>query len=313
MIIPRTPDRPVYVLHGQDVFLQQRRCAELIDRPAEGDDAGPYGGSEGLAVAKFDASAGLSDVLDELRTAPLLARRRIVIVRDAGKFILEHAGTLVKYLASPTPTATLILLVESWPPKPLKGQAGKDAADALKALTQSVRKVGELVGCSAPSASALPGWISQAARARRKQIAPPAARLLAEWVGADMARLDGEIDKLAIYVGDRKEISTEDVSAVAVAAAGVKPFALTNAIDRRNVRAALTTLSAMLTSRGEEIRTLGMLAWGVRKTLSSAGRSARADKARRDTRKLLAADLALKSGADPATTMQLLVMNLCGQ
>lgn len=307
--MPQTPDRPVYVLHGQDVFLQQQQCAELVRLLTETDEAG-------LATVKFDASAELSDVLDELRTAPLLAQRRIVIVRDADDFLLKHAESLEKYLASPARTGTLILLVESWPPKmpKTKGQTGKDVSAAVKSLAGVVRKVGELINCSAPSASAVPGWISQTAQARGKQMAPQATRLLAEWVGTDLATLDGEIAKLAIYVGDRKEISVSDVSAVAVAAAGVKPFALTNAIDRRNTRAALTALSAMMTRRGEEIRTLGMLAWGIRKTLSSAPRnSPAADKAGRATRKLLAADLAVKTGADPVATMQLLVMNLCNR
>ncbi len=138
--------------------------------------------------------------------------------------------------------------------------------------------------------------------------------MLAEWIGADLARLDGEIRKLVLYVGDRKEISSADISAVAVATGGYEPFALTNAIGRRNTRKALTILAEMLTTRGEEIKTLGMLAWHVRKTLAQAGRNApAATKARRDTRKLLKADLAIKSGADSTTTMQLLVMGLSSQ
>ena len=137
--------------------------------------------------------------------------------------------------------------------------------------------------------------------------------MLAEWIGADLTRLDGEIEKLVLYVGERGEISSADISAVAVASGGYKPFALTNAIGRRETRKALEILAAMLTSRGEEIKTLGMLAWHVRKNVSQAKpNSPAAAKARRDTRKLLAADLAIKSGADSATTMQLLVMELAG-
>ncbi len=297
------------------MFLQQRQCAELVRRLTGADDAG-------LSIAKFDALAGLSDVLDELRTAPLLAPKRIVIVREADKFILEHAGALEKYLASPPATGTLILLVDSWPPKTQRGQAGEDMRQALKPLDKAVRRTGELIACSTPSTGSLPRWISQAAEARRKQMAPQAARLLAEWVGADLGRLDGEIEKLAVYVGDRKEISADDVSAVAVASGGYEPFALTNAIERRDTRKALAILAEMLTSRGEEIKTLGMLAWHVRKTLARAGRPVGAKpgvarntsasvKARRDTRKLLATDLAIKSGAEPTTAMQLLVMGLC--
>lgn len=304
--MPQSPTKPVYVLHGQDDYLRRQRRAELTRRLTDRLQAN-------LAVVNFDASAELADVLDELRTAPLLAARRIVILRDADKFIAEHAESFEKYLAAPPGTGVLIVITDSWPPKSPKGEAGADSRKAVKSLDRIVRKVGELIDCSAPSASSLPRWLASAAEAGGKRIAPQAARLLVEWIGPDLSRLDSEIRKLAIYVGSRSEITVEDVSAVAVATAGVEPFALTNAIGRRDTRKALTILAAMLTRRGEEIRTLGMLAWHVRKTLAAAGRNAAAaEKARRDTRKLLATDLAMKTGADPLTAMQVLVMGLTG-
>ncbi len=297
--------KPVYILHGQDEYLRRRRSEEIVRRLVGRDETN-------LTVTKLDASAELSDVLDELRTAPLLAPMRVVIVREADKFVVAHAEALERYLAAPARTAFLILLIDSWPPKTPTGQAGKEVRERVKSLDRIVRKVGELTNCSPIPASSLPKWIAETTQAQSKRIAPQAARLLAEWIGNDLYRLDGEIGKLAIYVDQREEITVEDVSAVVVATVGSEPFALTNAIGRRNTHKALGELSALMTRRGEEIRTLGMLGWHVRKTLAGAGRSAAAQaQSRRDARRLLAADLAIKTGADPVTTMQLLVTRMC--
>ena len=61
----------------------------------------------------------------------------------------------------------------------------------------------------------------------------------------------------------------------------------------------------MLTRPGEEFRVLGMIAWHLRRSAGRTGGSAG------DFRTVLTADLALKTGAPPLATMQLLVARLC--
>ena len=136
---------------------------------------------------------------------------------------------------------------------------------------------------------------------------PPVAGQLAAWCGSDLARLDGEVEKLSLYVGDREEITTEDVGLLVFADAKCGPFDLVNAIDRRQAKPALSALSVGMTSRGAEFAILGQLAWRCRRKAGSRGGS----RAARDFRRLLEADLALKSGNDPVVTMQRLVTELC--
>ena len=287
-----TPAKCVYVLRGQDAYLRQRARRRIVRRFTE--DADPQ-----LVVTSFDASAELSDVLDTLRTPPLLAPRRLVIIHEADRFVAAHSHPLETYLAQPAPSGSLMLVVDSW--------------SAKTKLARLVLRIGEVIDCSSPKESELPRWISAAADARGKRIAADAASLLGAWIGNDLARLDSEIEKLALYVGARGGISADDVDAVVVATAGPARYALNDAISAGNAGEALEAMSKMLTRRGEEFLVLGLIVWQFRREQTGAwgarGRPGRAF--RRGFRQLLQADLSIKTGADPLTAMQVLVTKLC--
>lgn len=289
--------KPIYVIYGQDGYLRlQHRQAVLAEL------LGPE--PDELSVSWLDASAERAEVFDELRTASLLTGRRVVVIGDADAFVSANREALEDYLDHPSTSGSLVLMVDRW--------------DARWNLAKRVAQLGGARDCSPPPESALPGWIVRAARQRGKKIATEVAKELAAYVLADLARLDGEVEKLSLYVGDRAEITAEDVLAVVAHTSGPAKYALTDAIDAGRSADALEALGDMMTARGEEFRILGLLAWQLRSrrdgTGPRGGRPRRPDppnKARRQFRSLMEADLALKSGADPLTTMQLLVMELC--
>jgi len=285
--MPDRPARPVYVLHGSDDYLRLHHRGRLVnellgDAPTE------------LAVRRFDPTAELADVLDELRTVPFLAPRRVVILTGADPFVTRHRAALEAYLGAPADRGSLILEVSNW--------------QGRWRLAKIAAKVGEIVDCSPPRR--LGPHLATLARERGKRLAGRAGPLLAEWVGNDLARLDSEIEKLALYVGPREEITADDVAAVVAATAGPVAFALANALGARDLHAALTALGELMTSPGEEYRVLGLIAWHLRRSRSGHGARPTA-RAARDARRVLSADLAIKTGAAPATTMELLVADLC--
>ena len=294
------PAKPVYVLHGSDDYLRRHHRRKIVQHL--------LGGAEPeLALIDLDDSAQLSDVLDELRTVPVLAPRRVVVLHDADKFITRHRAAVEGYLADPADRGSLVLIVATW---------RKDTR-----LAKQAARVGEVIDCAPPRAAGLPRWVSRVAESRGRHVAPNAVALLVAWVGPDLARLESEIEKLALYVGARREITAQDVTAVVAAAAGPVAFALTNAIEARDAPGALGALDDLLAGPGQEYRVLGMLAWHLRASQSPKARrwpprrrpGANSPPAAvaKDFRALLAADLAIKTGAEANTTMQLLVTGLC--
>jgi DNA polymerase III subunit delta len=307
------------VLSGKDEHLREaarrRIVAEIVG------DADPQ-----LCAVTFDADTELSAVLDELRTLPFLAPHRVVILHEAEAFITAHRQALENYLDKPAEHGTLILGAGSFPKN--------------TRLAKKVPQVGgRIVDCSSPSGADLMRWIRDAAGERDMKLKPEAVTLLAEFVGEDLATLSRELDKLRCYVGPGGTVDTRAVADLVCDIAGPESFALVNAIVAGDPKAALKTLHAAMTSRGAEFAILGQLAWHVRRAVqvaqavrsgdnpNAAMKSARVffgqreflamlkrrglRKLQQDTRRLLAADLGMKSGLKPHQAMQQLVMELC--
>ncbi len=313
--MPRKTPKALYLLVGADAFLRDEHRRRAIDEII-GD------GDRELSVTEFDPDTAAADVFDELRTMPLLGGRRAVVVRDADAFVAANADALQRYLDSPSSGASLVLILSS--------------LDKRRKITKTLEKVGRTFHCTAPTQRKLADWIRDSAKKRDKTIAPDAVDILAQSVGEDLGTMSAEIEKLSLYVGSRETIGADDVSAVVSATAGPAPFALTNALTAGDSKAAVQALMGSMTTRGEEFRVLGQLAWHLRRCLTwkqqmvttgsaempnmpPAVSRAYTNMLRRrplsglqeDFRRLIRADVSMKTGHDARRVMQQLVVELC--
>src|SRR5688500_3841470 len=190
-----TSAAPVYALVGEDSFLQLQKLSEILAlMPPD--------------VQRADADgerAELADVLDELRSFAMFGGGgKLVVLRNADAFLTRFREQLEDYVASPSDSATLVLRLASLP----KAQR----------IYKAIAKVGRVEDCDPPKAlNDLARWAGDHARAAHGvKLAPDAARLLAELVGADLGRLDGEIAKLALQRDEKsadRPITPDEVSA----------------------------------------------------------------------------------------------------
>ncbi|NLX13238.1 MAG: DNA polymerase III subunit delta [Phycisphaerales bacterium] len=191
---PSSTDRLplVFAVCGPETFLKLQAINEITDRVLGGMD-------RGLALCEHEGpTAKLADVLDDLRTLPFLSERRLVLLRDADDFISRYRGQLETYLENPTPTGVLLMECGTFP--------------ATTRLYKRVKAVGEVVKCDPVKAKEVPAWLSKRSRqAYGLQLDPRAATMLGELVGTELGRLDCELQKLALYVGERKRIEASDV------------------------------------------------------------------------------------------------------
>jgi DNA polymerase III subunit delta len=205
---------PVYALVGSDPFLQLQELAGII--VAIGADAQrmDYDGE----------TAQLADVLDELRCYSMFGGGcgKLVVVRNADAFVTRFREQLEDYCAAPADSGTLVLRLNSLP--------------ANQRIYKVIAKNGQIVPCEPPRD--LARWAVEHAKAHQVTIAPDAAKLLADLVGADLGRLDTEIAKLALYADGGK--ITADVVADNVAFTREREmWDLTNAMAAGNTAEAL--------------------------------------------------------------------------
>ncbi len=100
--------KPIYIIAGKEASLVNAECEKLLEELLE-----PQQRMTGLFNAD-PTQVSASEVLDELRTLPFLTERRVVLVKNADKFVSENRALLEKYFDTPCPTGVLILTVTSW-------------------------------------------------------------------------------------------------------------------------------------------------------------------------------------------------------
>jgi len=242
--------QPVYVLHGDEDFLK-RQVVATLRRLVFGEGDGDFGLSTHAGDKATFAAVG-----DELETLPFLGPRRLVVVEDADPFVTRYRAALEKYVARPSATGILVLVVKSWPSNTrLYKQVGNAAS----------------ISCKGPPPYKLPEWCAQWSASRYdKQLAAPAARLLVELAGADMGQLDQELAKLAVYVGAAPRIEAADVDRLVGSSRMANTFKIFDALAEGRPGEAFAILDRLWEQGEDPIRILAAFSLQLRRLAQAA-------------------------------------------
>lgn len=241
--------KPIFVIHGIESVLRSRALSRLVDEVVGGEkDALGYSEYEGDSV-------DLAEVLDDVRTGSLLGGGKLVVVSDADSFVTANRSQLEDFLEQPPTTASLALVVKSWP--------------SNTRLAKKVAQIGESFNCERPKAGRVAQILAQEARTEfDKTLSPGAAHRLHEFVGDDLTQLFSELAKVCTYVGARPKIEANDVEDVCTSWQSENIFQITDAIADGDAARALRSwrqLNAL--DAAAQFRALGGLGWGFRKLL----------------------------------------------
>jgi len=243
----------VYAVCGPEAFLKRETITKLTDEILGSAD-------RALALSEYDgssASVELADVLDDLRTLPFLTARRLVRVIEADAFITRYRSELEDYTENPSATGVLLLECKSLP--------------ANTRLYKRISAAGEVIKCEPVTARTVPGWLS--ARAREiygKRLDPRAAALLCDQIGTDLGLLDAELQKLSLYVGQGRQITTADVEDLSGRCREEQVWGILSAIAAGNTARALELWEEVWqTDRAASARAIGGIAFTVRRLLNA--------------------------------------------
>ncbi|MEX0679970.1 MAG: DNA polymerase III subunit delta [Balneolales bacterium] len=275
--------KPVYAILSPEKFFSDRlQDAAIATVPEEARDFN-------LDIL-YGLEVNVNKVVDICRSYPMMAERRVVVVRDFmnmfepgrfesqdtsreshfGKSLKEETTSLepdvtstgqeqggqddlVAYLKQPNPATLLILTNEKGPS--LHTRLGK----ALKkSETIEVQKFDPV------SDDRLPQWISEWASIQHNlQFEETAVQLLGFHVGNNLQQLTSEIEKLSNYRKDREPITEKDVRQVVRFSREFTLFDFSDALlDKKRDKAMFIADQMLKTSgsaAGEVIKLVGFL------------------------------------------------------
>jgi DNA polymerase-3 subunit delta len=213
-----------YYIWGDDDYQKDDAVRQLVEAASE-----PASRDFNLDVRRSgELDAETLSVL--LSTPPMMAERRVIVVRDVGALKKDARKVLDQYLKHPAPDVLLILT----------SAAGSKDDPALAGSTTRLQ-FDPLTG------DRIPKWIAHHASELKIGISGSAIELLQAAVGSDLHQLAGEIDKLASYMeGKGAEIDENAVAAVVGVTRGETQADLLDAVADRNVSRALELIPHVL-------------------------------------------------------------------
>lgn len=241
----------IYVIAGKEDSALNAECERLLDKLLK-----PQQRTTGLLKADT-ATTLVSDVLDELRTLPFLTDKRVVVLKNADKFISQNRQLLEKYFDNPCSTGILVLAVNSW--------------DSRTKLARKLPKVGKLIKITEPKSWQLPGRLSKyASEAHGKNINKQAAELLIELTGDNLPRLYSEVDKLAIFADAEKNITVQHIESLIGHNRLFNSFAVIDACLAGNPAQAVDRLRIMFAEdKSNEYTVVGAFAFHFRRMFNA--------------------------------------------
>jgi DNA polymerase III subunit delta len=204
---------PLYFLHGEesyyiDLITEAFQKYVLEEHERDFNQTILYG-----------KDAELLALQSELKAYPMMAERRLVILKEAQDF--KHLEALEAYSLTPSPTTVFVVCYKH------------KSFDARKKILKNFAKNGLIFKSDKVRDYQLPEWIAKYVRTQAMQINGKATMLLAEFLGADLGRIANEIEKLRIVLGSNAQINEQHIEQHIGISKDYNIFELVNAVAQK--------------------------------------------------------------------------------
>ncbi len=230
---------PVYIFFGNQIFLMEKAVEllkkQILKTSAEFNYSLFYGDSNEA-----------TEIIDNAKTYPMFSEKRLIVVKNAEKFPANELKILYKYLSSPLSSTCLVLLFMD--NKKIQFQYNTDivlvefTAD-IKGTTLAIHKIAKNLG---------------------HPITKEAALTLISLVGENLQEINNEIEKLVIYIGDKKNIEVSDVEKLTEKIHTEDIFQFLNSVAKKDKAKTLESLLELELSDEDPLTILNLLSWRFR-------------------------------------------------
>lgn len=238
--------KPVYLLYGEESFLIRKYCSELekIIEP------------EAMLMNTdrfFDKDCSAESICDAASTMPFMSEKRLVIVQSSGLFAAGRKDDSEKVcdFLDQLPDTTLLVFAET-------------NVDKRSRIYKKVAKIGHCAEFKTQSERDLCVWVEQMFKKQGKVISKSNATLFVRTVSHDMEIIAKETEKIISYIGDKNEVSAQDIDKLCVKSLEAQIFQMLEAFGHKNSQAALDIYNKLIRLKESPIMVIAMIARQLR-------------------------------------------------
>lgn len=257
----------VYLFYGEENY-KKRLYRDSLRKAVTGGNDMNYSYFEGNSIS-------FAEVYDSVVTLPFFADKRLVVVENSGK--LKGKGKAqaaddaeeAEEVKDDNTDALLLKILEDLPPTTCLAFFEESVAKNKKVFKQ-IQKKGSVVECAGDTDVDVINWLNKGLAQAGKQASRATLQLLVDRVGTDYDKLRREYEKIISYVGDNREITTDDILAISSEDVESKIFDMLGAMGKKDVRRVLAKYNDLLVNREHPLYILAMLRIQFRTLLQTA-------------------------------------------
>ena len=250
--------RPAYVLVGDEVFFRDQCRQALLEHLVPPD-------LRDFSLHDLDLSdVSVAEVLDQARTPSLMAPFQVFFIRGVKNLYgrgshAEEFAAIEAYVKDPNPAAVLIFVADHLSiPADVRRMEMQDK-DRYERIHETLGQFCGMVELARVEESDGMRWIISHAEKEGVKVDQDAARELMDALGSDMMMVSRELEKLTLYVGEKKHVTLGDVETMVLSAKQRSLYELTDAISSKDRARALSVLDALLSSSEGDDAAIGHL------------------------------------------------------
>ena len=250
--------RPAYVLVGDEVFFRDQCRQALLEHLVPPD-------LRDFSLHDLDLSdVSVAEVLDRARTPSLMAPFQVFFIRGVKNLYgrgshAEEFAAIEAYVKDPNPAAVLIFVADHLSiPADVRRMEMQDK-DRYERIHETLGQFCGMVELARVEESDGMRWIISHAEKEGVKVDQDAARELMDALGSDMMMVSRELEKLTLYVGEKKHVTLGDVETMVLSAKQRSLYELTDAISSKDRARALSVLDALLSSSEGDDAAIGHL------------------------------------------------------
>ncbi|MEI6947740.1 DNA polymerase III subunit delta [Paraflavisolibacter sp. H34] len=211
--------KPVYLLEGEEEYY-----IDKVVQYAENEILSEAEAGFNLTVF-YGKDAEWTEVVNACRRYPMFSERQVVILKEAQA--MRNIEKLEVYVDKPLSSTLLFIAYKG---KKLDGRTKLGKYLKEKGVVLTTKKLYE---------NELPDFTQQLAASKGFTLTSKALFLLIDHIGNDLSRLNNEIDKLALNLADRKNITEDDIERYVGISKEFNVFELQQAMGARDLYKAM--------------------------------------------------------------------------
>ncbi len=210
--------KPLYLLMGEEPYYIDLVTSYIVDNLL------PEAERSFNQTVVYGKDVTGQNIVDLARRYPMMSNYQLVVVKEAQNLKDKDLEAIEVYLRAPLASTILVICY--------KGKA----VDKRKAFYKQSLKAGDVLETAQPYDNEVMGWISSYLKEKQLGIAPQAASMLAEFLGADLGKIVNELNKLMVLLPQgTKQITADDIEKNIGFSKDYNSFELNNAISTGNV------------------------------------------------------------------------------